>query len=86
MRPWAAVEAYQMAPFVPDAGLKTSGSKAAMLFLTSDQFAYTAGVNGKMVRERPAANFFVGWFAAESLIMAETGQSTGAGVYGLYGL
>jgi hypothetical protein len=47
-------------------------------FLTSDQFAYTAGVNGKMVRERPAANFFVGWFAAESLIMAETGQSTGA--------
>ncbi|MBU1626874.1 hypothetical protein KKB18_05845, partial [bacterium] len=47
-------------------------------YVTYDQFAYTAGVNGKMVRERPAANFFIGWFAAESLILAETGQSTGA--------
>jgi len=47
-------------------------------YVTYDQFAYTAGVNGKMIREKPAANFFIGWFAAESLILAETGQSTGA--------
>ena len=47
-------------------------------YITSDLFAYTAAVNGTMVRDRPAANFFVGWFAAESLLLAETGQSVGA--------
>ena len=31
-----------------------------------------------MVRERPATNFLIGSFFAESLILAETGQSTGA--------
>ena len=35
-------------------------------------------VTGKMVRERPATNFLIGSFFAESLILAETGQSTGA--------
>lgn len=47
-------------------------------FITSEQFAYTAAVTGYMVREKPAANFFIGWFKAESLMLAETGQSTGA--------
>ena len=47
-------------------------------YVTYDQFAYTAAVSGLMVRERPAANFMIGHFFAESLIMAETGQSTGA--------
>jgi hypothetical protein len=31
-----------------------------------------------MVRERPAANFLIGSFFAESLIFAETGQGIGA--------
>jgi hypothetical protein len=31
-----------------------------------------------MVRERPATNFLIGSFFAESLIFAETGQSIGA--------
>ena len=31
-----------------------------------------------MIREKPAAIFLVGYFFAESLILAETGQSTGA--------
>lgn len=31
-----------------------------------------------MVREKPAANFLIGSFFAESLILAETGQSVGA--------
>jgi hypothetical protein len=47
-------------------------------YVTYDQFAYTAAVSGNMVRERPAANFLIGHFFAESLILAETGQSTGA--------
>ncbi len=47
-------------------------------YITYDQFAYAAAVTGKMVRERPAAHFFIGSFYAESLILAETGYSTGA--------
>jgi hypothetical protein len=47
-------------------------------YLTDDQFAYAAGVNGMMVREKPGAIFFMGCFYAESLILAETGHSTGA--------
>ena len=47
-------------------------------YLTDDQFAYAAGVNGIMLRERPAACFYQGKFYAESLILAETGNSIGA--------
>ncbi|MGE5174823.1 MAG: DUF6754 domain-containing protein [Hyphomicrobiales bacterium] len=47
-------------------------------YVTYDQFAYTAAVSGMMTREKPAANFLIGYFFAESLILAETGQSTGA--------
>ncbi len=47
-------------------------------YVTYDQFAYTASVSGKMVREKPAVNFLVGGFFAESLLLAEAGQSTGA--------
>lgn len=47
-------------------------------FLSEEQFAYTAGVSGIMLRERPAANLFMGAFFAESLILSEVGFSTGA--------
>ena len=47
-------------------------------YVTDDQFAYAAGVNGIMVREKPAACLYMGKFFAESLILAETGNSIGA--------
>lgn len=47
-------------------------------FITSDQFSYTAAVDGIMLRKRPAANFFMGSYFAESLLLTETGASTGA--------
>ncbi len=47
-------------------------------YISDDQFAYAAGVNGIMVREKPAACFYQGKFYAESLILAETGNSIGA--------
>lgn len=47
-------------------------------FITEDQFGYTAAVNGIMVRERPATIFLQGMFYAESLLLAETGNSIGA--------
>src|SRR5690606_1380642 len=37
-------------------------------FLSDEQFAFTAAVNGIMLRERPAANIFLGSFFAESLM------------------
>jgi hypothetical protein len=47
-------------------------------YVTFDQWALTAAITGMMVRERPAAHFFVGSFYAEALMLAEVGQSTGA--------
>jgi len=50
----------------------------ANFFITSDQFSYTAAVDGIMLRKKPAANFFMGHYFAESLLLTETGASTGA--------
>jgi hypothetical protein len=47
-------------------------------FISSEQFAYCAGVNGIILRERPAANLYLGKFYAESLIFAETGFAAGS--------
>lgn len=47
-------------------------------FLTSDQFGYAAGVDGMMLRQKPGAVFFLGYFYAEALLMSETGHSIGA--------
>ena len=50
----------------------------SVYFLTEYALSYAAAVQGIMVRERPATNFLLGYFAGESLILAETGASTGA--------
>ena len=47
-------------------------------FITDDQFSYTAAVQGIMLRERPAAIFLLGYYFAESLLLAETGHEAGA--------
>lgn len=52
--------------------------KNSVFYLTNAQFAYVAGVNGIMIRERMATNFFLGYFAAEALLMTETGNAVGA--------
>lgn len=52
--------------------------KNSVFYLTNAQFAYVAGVNGIMIRERMATNFFMGYFAAEALLMTETGNAVGA--------
>jgi len=49
-----------------------------VFYVSEDQFGFTAAVDGIMVREKPAANFFLGTFAAEAIILSETGASTGA--------
>jgi len=47
-------------------------------YLSNEQFAFTAGVDGIMLREKPAANIYMGCFYAESLILSETGFASGA--------
>jgi Domain of unknown function (DUF6754) len=47
-------------------------------FLSDSQFAYTAAVNGIIVRERPATNIYMGHFYAESLILVENGHAAGS--------
>jgi len=47
-------------------------------YVTDEQFGYVAYLSGMMVREKPAACFYMGTFFAESLILAETGNSIGA--------
>ncbi len=61
-----------------EAGRPDTYDKGSVFFLTTSQFAYVAGVNGIMIRERTATNFYLGMFYAESLIMTETGSTTGA--------
>jgi hypothetical protein len=60
------------------AGRHDTFKEECVFYLTDDQFGYVAGIDGIMVREKPAANFFLGTFYAESLILAETGFGTGA--------
>jgi hypothetical protein len=60
------------------AGRPDTYRRENIYYLTDDQFGYVAGVDGIMMREKPAANFYLGKFFAESLILAETGHSTGA--------
>lgn len=47
-------------------------------YISGDQFGFASGTCGMMVREEPAAIFYMGTFLAEALILAETGYSTGA--------
>lgn len=61
-----------------DEGHPDAYNEEDIFYLTGSQFAYAAGVDGMMVREKPAAIFLQGSFAAESLILAETGNSIGA--------
>jgi uncharacterized protein DUF6754 len=60
------------------AGRPDAYKSDSVFYLTDDQFGFVAGVDGIIVREKPAANFFLGAFYAESLILAETGFSSGA--------
>lgn len=61
-----------------DEGRPDAYNEENIFYLTSGQFAYAAGVDGMMIREKPAAVFLQGTFYAESLILAETGNSIGA--------
>ncbi|MCC7541271.1 MAG: hypothetical protein IT379_33950 [Deltaproteobacteria bacterium] len=56
-----------------NAGRPDSHKPQNIQWISSEQFAFCAGTNGIMLREKPATNIFLGRFFAESLILAETG-------------
>jgi hypothetical protein len=60
------------------AGRPEAFNEKDVYFVTQDQFPYTASVNGTMLREKPATNFYMGKFYAESLILSETGFVAGS--------
>lgn len=60
------------------AGRPDAYNEDAIYYVTDEQFGYVAYLQGMMVREKPAACFYMGAFFAESLILAETGNSVGA--------
>ncbi len=47
-------------------------------YVSSSQFGYAAAVDGLISRLKPASIFLLGTFEAESLILAETGNTVGA--------
>ncbi|MBN2542209.1 hypothetical protein JXI42_05035 [bacterium] len=61
-----------------EAGRPDSYRENDVFFISEDQFAYAAAVNGIMLREKTATNFYMGMFYAESLLLAETGTRLGA--------
>jgi len=60
------------------AGRPESFKPGNIRYLSDDQFAFTCAVDGIMLREKPAANIYLGAFYAESLILSETGFLSGA--------
>jgi len=61
-----------------EAGRPDTYDKNSVFFISEAQFAFVSGVNGIMIREKTATNFYMGMFWAESLLMTETGSMTGA--------
>ncbi len=47
-------------------------------YVSTSQFGYAAAVDGLITRSKPASIFLLGTFEAESLILAETGNISGA--------
>ncbi len=60
-----------------EAGRPDAFNQDDIRFLSSGQFSYTAAVIGMFQRERPAANLMIGYWMAESLVLAEAGAQAG---------
>jgi hypothetical protein len=61
-----------------NAGRPDAYNRDNIRYLSDEQFAFTSGVAGIIMREKTAAHLFLGAFFAESLILSETGFSSGA--------
>ncbi len=74
---------FAMAEEVVREGFLAAGTPEAytpdtVRFLSSQQMAYTSAVLGIFAREKPAANFLIGGFFAETMLLAEGAAQVGA--------
>jgi hypothetical protein len=60
------------------AGRPDAYDPQSVFFLVENVQAYAAAICGIMIRDQPAANFLLGEYSGESLVLAETGATTGA--------
>jgi hypothetical protein len=60
------------------AGRPDAYNQDLIYYVTDEQFGFVAYLVGIIVREKPAACFYMGSFFAESLMLAETGNGIGA--------
>ena len=61
-----------------EVGREDAYNKDIVQYVAGEQMAFAATVNGMMMRDRPAANIYMGAFFAESLLLAETGNAAGS--------
>lgn len=78
-----AAETYNIADEVVrssylEAGKLDEYTPSTVRFLSPAQWAFTTAAVGTITREKVAANIMIGYFTAESLILAETGHAVGA--------
>jgi len=59
-------------------GVTDQLSPETVQYVAGESFSYSARVGGLILRERPAAAVYMGQFTAESLLIAEVGQASGA--------
>lgn len=60
------------------AGRAEAYRDSMVTYISDEQFAFAAKLDGDIARERPAACLWMGSFFAESLLLAEAGQQAGA--------
>lgn len=61
-----------------EAGRPDSFNREDIFYISDSQFAFAAGVNGIIIRERAATVLYMGFFNAEALLMTETGNQMGS--------
>lgn len=61
-----------------DVGALEEYQAADVRYFPGGQFFFAMATMGWMLTERPAACFYFGWWEADALMMAETGQTIGA--------
>ncbi len=76
-------EVWPIAADVVETAYKMAGKgeefqQSDIVFLSSDQFGFSSSYIGLLMREKPGANIMIGAYWAESMQLAETGNSVGA--------
>lgn len=61
-----------------DAGRADLWDEEMVAYISDDQLGFVARVDGLIARERPGLCLFMGFFASESLLLAEGGHHVGA--------